>query len=62
MNSQKFAGTLATLIGLAVAAVVVLSKPKFDTPVPTAQKTEAAKTPAETLPAVRGPVVREVPQ
>jgi hypothetical protein len=62
MNSQKFAATLATLIGLAVAAVVVMSKPKFDAPARQEEKTEAAKPPAETGPPVRGPVVREVPQ
>jgi hypothetical protein len=61
MNSQKLATALATLIGLAVALVVVLSKPRFDTPPAQPQKSEAAK-PAETAPAVRGPVVREVPQ
>jgi hypothetical protein len=63
MDSQKLAGILGTIVALLVMASVVIYGPKPDKGGPKQPATtEAPKAPVATVPAPRGPVVREVPQ
>jgi hypothetical protein len=59
MNSQKIAGLLAAMIGLAVFAVAYIYTPKKGSE-PVKQQVELPKAPVE-KPPVRGPVVRDLP-
>jgi hypothetical protein len=63
MNSQGIAAVLATLIGLAVAAYALANVSLGDTYAPAGQavKTAIPKDPVVQEPAVKGPVVRELP-
>jgi len=63
MNSQKIAGILGTIVAAGVLAAAVaygpIGRPGKS---PQTQKIEQPAQPAPASPAVRGPVVREVPQ
>jgi hypothetical protein len=62
MNSQKFAGILGTIVAVAVLVIAFMFGP-IGRPPPKAAKVEQTAQPAAIPPpAVRGPVVREVPQ
>jgi hypothetical protein len=58
MDSQKISGLLATLIGLAVFAVVFVYMPKKAAE-PVKQQVELPKAPVASPP-VRGPVIRDI--
>ena len=61
MNSQKIAGTLGTIVAVAVLALAFFTTTRGGVVKPTApQKVEAPKAPD--APQVKGPVVRELPQ
>jgi hypothetical protein len=60
MDSQRIAGLLAGLIAIVVFAVVFLYMPKKLAEPVKPQQVELPKAPVE-KPAVRGPVVRDLP-
>jgi hypothetical protein len=59
MDSQKIAGVLATLIGLAVFVVAFNYMPKKGMEAVKQQQVELPKAPVAAAP-VRGPVVRDI--
>jgi hypothetical protein len=63
MNSQKIAGILGAIIAAAILVIAIAYGPigQFGKPQKQVQKVEQPKEPPS-APAVRGPVVREVPQ
>jgi len=64
MNSEKVGGILGAIVAAAVLAMAIAYRPLGQagkSPKP-AQKTEQRSQPVTPTPAVRGPVVREVPQ
>ena len=61
MNSQKIAGTLGGIIAAAILALAFYSTSRGGADNTGLQKVEPPKA-AVTTPAVRGPVVREIPQ
>ena len=62
MNSEKFAGILGAIVAAVVLVIAFVYGPIGKPPKP-GQKVESAAQPtAPPPPAVRGPVVREVPQ
>jgi hypothetical protein len=61
MNSETVARVLGAIVGAAALIMAFLYAPPWQTAKP-AQQIEPPKTPAATVPAVRGPVVREIPQ
>jgi hypothetical protein len=64
MNSESVAGVLGAIIASAVLVIAIAYGPigQIGKPQKPAQKTEAPAQPLNAPPAVRGPVVREVPQ
>jgi len=63
MNSESVAGVLGAIVASAVLVIAIAYGPigQFGKPERQMQKSEPAK-PLNAAPAVRGPVVREVPQ
>jgi hypothetical protein len=63
MDSEKVAGILGAIVAAVVLVIAVAFGPigQFGKPQKQIQKTEELKAPPG-APAVRGPVVREVPQ
>ena len=63
MDSEKIAGILGAIVASAVLVIAIAFGPigQIGKPQRQLQKTEQPKAPAS-APAVRGPVVREVPQ
>jgi hypothetical protein len=59
MNSETVAGVLGAIIGAVVLIVAFVYGPSGK---PDTQKIEAPKAQPTAPPAVRGPVIREVPQ
>jgi hypothetical protein len=59
MESEKVAGILGAIVAASVLVVAFVYWPAMGRAVKPAQKIEA---PAAAPPAVRGPVIREVPQ
>jgi hypothetical protein len=62
MNSEKIGGILGAIVAVAVLAVAFFYVPPGSRNAPVKQAVESAPAPAEPVPVVRGPVVREVPQ
>jgi hypothetical protein len=64
MDSEKVAGILGAIVASAVLVIAIAFGPigQIGKPQKPPQKIEQTKTPANTSPLVRGPVVREVPQ
>jgi hypothetical protein len=62
MSSEQFAGILGAIVASAVLVIAIAYGPigQFGKPQKPAQKVEQPAQP--TAPAVKGPVVREVPQ
>ena len=64
MTSESVGGLLGAIVGAIVLVAAIAYGPigQFGKAPQPAQKIEAPKAPAAATPAVRGPVVREVPQ
>ena len=64
MTSESVGGVLGAIVGSVVLVIAIAYGPigQFGKPAKATQKIEASKAPLATAPAVRGPVVREVPQ
>ena len=64
MNSETVARVLGAIVGAAALVMAFIYAPPGQTgrPEKPAQQIEPPKTPACAPPAVRGPVVREMPQ
>jgi hypothetical protein len=64
MNSESVAGILGAIVASAVLVIAIAYGPigQIGKPQKQIQKIEQPKAPASAPPAVRGPVVREVPQ
>jgi hypothetical protein len=64
MDSEKVAGILAAIVAAAVLVIAIAYGPigQIGKPQKQIQKTDAPKPPPNAPPAVRGPVIREVPQ
>jgi hypothetical protein len=63
MNSEKVAGILGAIIASAILVIAIAYGPIGQIGKPAeVQKTEQPAPPVAAAPAVRGPVVREVPQ
>jgi hypothetical protein len=62
MDSQRVAGILGTIVAAAVLAIAFMYGPVGRPSKPAPKVEPAAQPAAAPPPAVRGPVVREVPQ
>jgi hypothetical protein len=64
MNSDSVAGILGAIVAAIVLVIAIAYGPigQIGKPQKQIQRTEQPKAPANAPPAVRGPVVREVPQ
>jgi hypothetical protein len=64
MNSQKVAGILGAIVASAVLVIAIAYGPigQIGKPQKPVQKLDQPAQPAASVPPVRGPVVREVPQ
>jgi hypothetical protein len=64
MTSESVGGWLGAIVGFAILVVAIAYGPigQFGKPSKPVQTIEAPKAPVPATPAVRGPVVREVPQ
>ena len=64
MTSESIGGVLGAIVGAAVLVLAIVYGPigQFGKPAKPVEKIEAPKAPVPATPAVRGPVVREVPQ
>jgi hypothetical protein len=64
MTSESIGGVAGAIVGAAVLVAAIVYGPigQFGKPAKPVEKIEAPKAPVPATPAVRGPVVREVPQ
>jgi chorismate synthase len=64
MNSDSVGGILGAIVAAIILVIAIAYGPigQIGKPQKQIQKTEPTKAPANAAPAVRGPVVREVPQ
>ena len=64
MESEKLAGILGAIVAAIVLVIAIAYGPigQMGKPQKQIQKVEPTKAPANAPPAVRGPVIREVPQ
>lgn len=64
MTSESVGGVLGAIVAAIVMVIAIAYGPigQFGKPQKQIQKIEVPKQPAAATPAVRGPVVREVPQ
>jgi chorismate synthase len=64
MNSDSVGGILGAIVAAIILVIAIAYGPigQIGKPQKQIQKIEPTKAPANAVPAVRGPVVREVPQ
>jgi len=64
MTSESVGGVLGAIVGSAILVVAIAYGPigQIGKPQKPVQKIESLKAPPPLVPAVRGPVVRDVPQ
>jgi hypothetical protein len=62
MNSESVAGILGAIVASIVLVIAIAYGPIGQFGKPAAKPTQKVEQPAAAAPAVRGPVVREVPQ